>query len=103
MDGLLQILVFCGMQLFIHASNSTTVNTLSPKKFADDIFKFPFLFMKMYEFRLKLILKGPINNIPALVQIVDCRRPSDNPLFESMMVNLPTHICVIRSQFTIGV
>ena len=95
------ILVFCGMQLFIHQIQRRL--THRGREISQTIFPNAFFFMKMYEFWLKLILKGPINNIPALVQIMDCRRPGDNPLFESMMVNLPTHICVTRSQFTIGV
>ena len=33
---------------------------------------------------------------PALVQIMAWRRPGDKPLSESMMVRLPTHICVTR-------
>ena len=47
---------------------------------------------------LKFVPKGPINNIPALVQIMAWRRPSDKPLSEPMMVRLPTHICVTRPQ-----
>ena len=35
---------------------------------------------------LKCVPKGPINNIPALVQIMDWRRPGDKPLSEPMMV-----------------
>ena len=54
--------------------------------------------MKMYEFRLKFVPKGPINNIPALVQIMVWRRPGDKPLFEPMMVSLLTHIRVTRPQ-----
>ena len=42
--------------------------------------------------------KGPINNIPALVQTMAWRRPDDKPLSEPMMVRLPTHICVTRPQ-----
>ena len=57
-----------------------------------------FSWMKMYKFRLnfKFIPKGPINVIPALVQIMACRRPGDKPLSEPMMVILLTHICVTR-------
>ena len=62
-----------------------------------------FCWMKMYEFRLKISLKfvpqGPINNIPALVQIMAWRRPGDKPLSGPMMVKLPTHICVTRPQW----
>ena len=42
---------------------------------------------------------GSINNIPALVQIMAWRRPGDKPLFEPMVVNLPTHICVTQPQW----
>ena len=58
--------------------------------------------MKMFECRfefLKFVPKGPINNIPALVQIMAWRRPGDKPLSEPMMVRLPTHICVTRPQW----
>ena len=34
--------------------------------------------------------KGPINNIPALVQMMAWCRPGNNPLSESMMVRLPS-------------
>ena len=40
-----------------------------------------------------------INNIPALVQIMAWRRPGDKPVFEPMMVDLLTHICVTRPQW----
>ena len=35
---------------------------------------------------LKFIPKGPINSIPALVQIMAWRRPDDKPLSKPMMV-----------------
>ena len=35
---------------------------------------------------MKLIPKGPINNIQAMVQIMAWRRSGDKPLFEPMMV-----------------
>ena len=50
---------------------------------------------------LKFVLKGPISNIAALVQIMAWRRPGDKPLSEPMMVSLPTHICVTRPQWVI--
>ena len=52
---------------------------------------------------LKFVPKGLIKNIPALVQIMAWRRPGDKPLFEPMMVRLPTHICVARPQWVIKV
>ena len=48
------------------------------------------------KFSLKFVAKGPINNIPALVQIVAWRRPGDKPLSDPVMVSLLTHICVTR-------
>ena len=48
---------------------------------------------------LKFVPKGPINNIPALVQIMAWRRSGDKPLSEPMMVSLLTHICVTRPQW----
>ena len=47
----------------------------------------------------KLVIKGPINNIPALVQIMAWRRPGDKPLSEPIMVRLLTHICVTWPQW----
>ena len=51
--------------------------------------------MKMYEFRFII----PINNIPALVQIMAWCHPGDKPLSEPRMVTLLMHICVTRSQW----
>ena len=48
---------------------------------------------------MKFVPKGPINIIPALVQIMAWRRPGDKPLSEPMMVSLPTHICITRPQW----
>ena len=48
---------------------------------------------------LKFVPMGPINTIPALVQIMAWRRPGDKPLSEPMMVSLLTHICVTRPQW----
>ena len=42
---------------------------------------------------------GPISNIPAMVQIMDWRRPGDRPLYEAMVISLLTHICVNRFQW----
>ena len=48
---------------------------------------------------LKFVPKGPINKIPALVQVIAWHRPGDKPLSGQMMVSLPTHICVTRPQW----
>ena len=72
------------------------------RHFADDIFKRIFFNENAWisiTISLKFVPKGPINNIPPLVQIMAWRRPGDKPLSESMMVSLPTHICVVRPQW----
>ena len=48
---------------------------------------------------LKFVPKGPINNIPALVQIMALHRPGNKPLFEPMMVRSLTHMCVTRRRW----
>ena len=80
-------------------------NTLRPRQhghhFADDTFKRIFLNENVIisiKISLKFVPKGPINNIPALVQIMAWRRPGDKPLSEPMMVLSLTHICVTRPQ-----
>ena len=47
----------------------------------------------------KFLPKGPINNIPALFQIMAWRQPDDKPLSETIMVSLLMHICVTRPQW----
>ena len=81
-------------------------NTLRPRQngrhFADDTFKRIFVYVNvkiLIEISLKFVPKGPINNIPALVQIMAWRRPGDKPLSEPMLVCLLTHICVTRPQW----
>ena len=87
------------------------VNSLRPRRngrySADDIFKCIFLRKNVWiptMISLKFVPKGPINNIPALVQIMACRRrrPGDKPLSEPMMVSLLTHICVTQPQWVTG-
>ena len=75
------------------------LNTLRPRQsgrpFADDTFKPIFLNENVrisIEILLKFVPKGPINNIPALVQIMTWRRSGDKPLSEPMTVSLLTHI-----------
>ena len=81
-------------------------NTLRPRqngcRFADNIFKRLFLNENIrisIKFSLKFVPKGPINNNPALVQIMAWRRSGDKPLSEPMMVSLLTHIYVTRPQW----
>ena len=82
------------------------ISTLRPRRnkqhFADDIFKRIFFNENVWisiKISLKFVPKGPINNIPALVQIMAWRRSGDKPLSEPMMVSLSTHICVTRPQW----
>ena len=51
---------------------------------------------------LKFVPKGPINNIPVLVQIMAWHRPGDKPLSETILAGLLTHICVTRAQWVNG-
>ena len=82
------------------------LNTLRPRQtgrhFADDTFKRIFCNVNVgisIKISMKFVHKGPINNIPALVQIMSWCRPGDKPLSEAMVVRLPTHICVTRPQW----
>ena len=86
--------------------STTSINTLRPRqngrRFADDTFKHIFMNENvriLINISLKFVSKGLINNIQALVQIMNWRRPGDKPLSEPMMVNLLTHICVTRPQW----
>ena len=61
--------------------------------FPDNIFKCIFLKESSWisiRISLKFVPKVPIDNKPALVQIMSWRRPGDKPLSEPMMVNLLT-------------
>ena len=77
---------------------------------ADDIFKCMFLNENWWipiKMSLKFVPTGPINNIPALVQIMAWRRPGDKPLSEPMVVVFtdhrlwPLHSQVLQGQVTI--
>ena len=57
------------------------------------LLKWIFLNENVYTFikiSLKFVPRGPINNIPALVQIMACCRPGDKPLYEPMMAYVDT-------------
>ena len=80
-----------------------SVNTLRPRQdgrhFPDDSVKHIFLNENVWiliKMSQKFVPKGPINNIPAWVQIMAWRRPGDKPLFKPVMASLLTHICVTR-------
>ena len=58
------------------------------RQFPNDIFKYIFLNENIYisiKISLKFVPEGPINNIPALVQIMARHQPGDKPLSEPMM------------------
>ena len=81
-------------------------NTLRPRqnrrRFSDDSFKCIFLNENIrisIKISLKFLPKGPINNNPALVQIMAWHWSGDKPLSEPMMVGLLMHICVTRPQW----
>ena len=91
---------------YLHMPVIYLINTLRPKQdgryFTADISKCIFMNENVgisIEISLKFVPKVPINNIPALVQIMAWRRPGDKPLSEPMMVCLLTHICVTRPQW----
>ena len=95
-----------GVIILFALASDIHVNSLRPRRNgrynADDIFKCIFLKENVWiptKISLKFVPKGPINNIPALVQIMAWRRPGDKPLSEPMLIFVPTHICVTRSQW----
>ena len=51
---------------------------------------------------MKFDTKGPIYNIPVLVQLMPWRRLGDKSLSEPMVVNSPTHICDTGPQWANG-
>ena len=91
------------------SSSKRWFNTLWPRRngrhVPDEIFKCIFLNENIrisMKISLKFIPKGPIDNIPALVQIMVWCRPGHKSLSEPIMVRLPTHICVTRRQWVEG-
>ena len=89
-----------------HWLNAVNWSHWGPDK-VDDIlqttFSNAFCWMKMFWLQLKFhwvfFPKGPIHNIPALVQIMAWRGPGEKPLSEPMMIILPMHICVTQLQW----
>ena len=68
----------------------------------DAIFQYIFLKENVWisiKISLKFVSKGPIKNIPALVQRMVWHRPGDKPLSEPVVVSLLAHICVTRPQW----
>ena len=82
------------------------LNTLSPRQsghhFPDSIFRCIFLNENVWistEISLTFICRCPINNIPALVQIIALHLSGNKSLSEPIMVSLLTHIYVTLSQW----
>ena len=87
------LLIVTYLPCIINTLRSRQMDAISKTTFSNAL-----SWMKMFQFGLKFVPKGPINNIPAMVQIMAWRRPGDKPLYEPMVLSLPTHICVVRPQ-----
>ena len=90
----------------IVAATLLYVNTWRPRQdgrhFPEDIFICIFLNENvsiLIKISLNFISNGPINNIPALVQIMAWCQAGDKSLSEPIMVNLLMHICDTRPQW----
>ena len=85
-----------------YTSKHFQLHTLRPRQngrhFTGDIFLNENMWISIND-SPKFVPKGLINNIPALVQIMAWRRPSDKPLSEPMVLSLLTHICVTWPQW----
>ena len=91
---------------FVHWNmKKNSFNTLRPRQNGHrftDTFKRIFLNENVrisIKISLRFVPKGPINNNPALVQIMAWRWSGDKPLSEPLMASLLTHICVTRPQW----
>ena len=98
--------VYIHFPIEYHLTGTPLVNTLRPRQhvrhFADDVFECICLNENVWisnMISLKFVPNDPINNNPALVQIMAWRRPGNKPLSKPMMVNLLTHLCVTRPQW----
>ena len=98
----------CGSRssLCQHMRSMRCRNTLALRKncrhFTDDIFKCIFLDENVQisiKISPKFVPKGPIDNIPALVQIMAWCGSDGKPLSEPMKVSLLMHICITRPQW----
>ena len=90
----------CNTQRMIYELERS-LYTLRPRQnschFADDSFKCIFLNENVWisiKISLKFVLRGPINNIPALVQIMAWRRLGGKPLSEPMMVQWAHNVTI---------
>ena len=95
-----------GQTLMLWPGCHFNINTLrlrqNGRHFADNLFKRIFLSENVWnsiKISPRFVPKCPIDNIPALVQMMAWHRPGAKPLSETMMVRLPTHMCVTRPQW----
>ena len=88
---------FCAMQFMNMRSK-----TLKLKKMAV-VFQTTFSWMKCISLAisLKFVPRVPVNNSPALVQIMAWRRPGDKQWFEPMVIRSSMHICVTQPRWVI--
>ena len=94
-------ILYSGMETHFTVFNSLRLRQ-NGRHSRDGIFKHIFLNENVWiliKISLTLVPKGPINNIPELVQIMAWRHPGAKPLSEPIMVDLPMHICVSRPQW----
>ena len=91
---------------FLEERRPFVVNILKPRQngrhFPDDIFRSIFVNENACisnKMSLKFVSKGPINNIPALVEIMAWRPLANKPSSEPMMVSLLTHVDVTQPQW----
>ena len=85
------------IQTLWYGNHNTEVNyhieaeTKNGRHFPDNIFECIFFNENMWisiNISLKFVPKGPVNNIPSLVQIMACCLVSDKPSSEAMVVSL---------------
>ena len=89
---------------YICNANVLLVNTWRSRRndrhLADDhLFSWMKIYWCEFKFHWSFFPKGPINNIPALDQIMAWRQPGDKPLSDPRMFSLMTHIWVTRPQW----
>ena len=97
----------CTVQVSVHYQTTMRTAALlntsrlrqNGSHFPDDIFKCIFMnedVRILIKISLKFVPKDPINNNPALVQIMAWHRSGDKPLSEPMMVSLQINIRITQ-------
>ena len=83
----------------LHIEAETKLTPFRRRHFQMDFLEWKCMNFDLFTISLKFDPRGPVNNIPSLVQIMAWRRPGDKPLSEPMTVSSLTHICVTRLQW----